>query len=183
VGCGPPPPVVVAPKRRPRSVSTDLERGQDYFTSLLRSAHLSSPPTRTTFSRTCCMSSCKRLTYAWTPYALAVFRALAARHGLEDLDLFTVVADNEMTDKADAIVAGVGAFKAGVMRLYGIVVILDGWVRVGCARLSRVHSLHPFCGPGSGVCHHLRGHLFIRRLHYTYFITIINPFRCEFGAI
>jgi hypothetical protein len=39
--------------------------------------------------------------------------------------------------------ASVGALKASVVRLYGIVVILSGWVRVGCARLSGVHSSVP----------------------------------------
>jgi len=44
-----------------------------------------------------------------------------------------------MPDVDDALVAGVGALEAGVMRLYGVVVILGRWVR-GCARLSGVHS-------------------------------------------
>jgi hypothetical protein len=35
--------------------------------------------------------------------------------------------------------------------------LVAGWVR-GCARLYGVHSGHPFCGPGPGVLHHLRGH-------------------------
>jgi hypothetical protein len=50
-----------------------------------------------------------------------------------------------------AFEAGTRTLQASVVRLYGVVVILGEWVRVGCARLSRVHSLHPFCGPGSGV--------------------------------
>jgi hypothetical protein len=32
------------------------------------------------------------------------------------------------------------AVHAGVVRLYAVVVIVRGWVRVGCARLSSVHS-------------------------------------------
>src|ERR687893_418733 len=52
------------------------------------------------------------------------------------------------------------AFEAGVVRLYSIVVILSGWVRVGCARLCCVHEAPPR-GPGSGVFQHLRGHFFI----------------------
>ena len=32
------------------------------------------------------------------------------------------------------------AVHAGVVRLYAVVVIVSGWVRVGCARLSSVHS-------------------------------------------
>jgi hypothetical protein len=64
----------------------------------------------------------------------------AARQYLYDLDLFagTGVLD-KMPDVDDAIGAGVGALKAGVMRLYGVVVILGGWVRVGWARLLCGH--------------------------------------------
>ena len=39
----------------------------------------------------------------------------------------------------DAIDTGVGAIEAGVMRLYGVVMILSRWVR-GCARLCGVHE-------------------------------------------
>jgi hypothetical protein len=39
-----------------------------------------------------------------------------------------------------AIEAGTGTLQTSVMRLYGVVLLLGGWVRVGCARLSRVHS-------------------------------------------
>src|SRR5215217_7844561 len=35
------------------------------------------------------------------------------------------------------------ALEAGVVRLYGVVVILGRWVRVGCARLCGVHSSVP----------------------------------------
>jgi len=54
-----------------------------------------------------------------------------AGNGLEDLYFFagTGVLDN-MPDVDDALVAGVGALQASVMRLYGVVMILDGWVRV-----------------------------------------------------
>jgi hypothetical protein len=76
---------------------------------------------------------------------LLIFCAAAAWHGLYDLDLFaaTGVLD-KVPDVDDTIVAGVGALEAGVMRLYGIVVILLGrWVR-GCARLCGVHSFTSF---------------------------------------
>src|SRR5918997_5821250 len=43
------------------------------------------------------------------------------------------------------------------MRLYGVVLLLGGWVRMGCARLCGVHRAPP-CGPGSEVFQHLRGH-------------------------
>jgi len=70
--------------------------------------------------------------------------AAAARDGLHDLDLFTGTGVlDKMTDVDDAIEAGVGAqtLEAGVVGLYGVVVILGRWVRVGCARLYGVHSL------------------------------------------
>ena len=55
------------------------------------------------------------------------FGATAARNGLDDLDLFagTGVLD-KVADVDDALVAGAGAVKAGVMRLYGVVVLLGG---------------------------------------------------------
>src|SRR5215217_9417077 len=69
-----------------------------------------------------------------TFYALAPFCAAAAGNGLYDLYLFagTGVLD-KVPDVDDAIVASVGALQAGVVRLYGVVV-LGGWVR-WCARL------------------------------------------------
>ena len=48
-----------------------------------------------------------------------------------------------VADEHPAIYAGAGARQASVVRLYGVVVILSRWVRVGCARLSRVHSSVP----------------------------------------
>jgi hypothetical protein len=63
---------------------------------------------------------------------LSAIRALAAGNGLDHFDLFagTEVLD-KVSDVDDALVAGVGALKAGVVRLYGVVVILSGSVRVG----------------------------------------------------
>jgi len=86
-----------------------------------------------------------------TLYALASPRATAARHGLQDLDLFagTGVLD-KVPDVDDAFVAGVRALEASVMRLYGVVVILIGWVRVGCARLLCGHEAYPFVVQASG---------------------------------
>jgi hypothetical protein len=62
---------------------------------------------------------------------LSAIRAAAAGNGLYDLDLFagTGVLDN-MPDVDDALYAGMGALKAGVMRLYGVVVLVGGWVRI-----------------------------------------------------
>jgi hypothetical protein len=62
---------------------------------------------------------------------LSAIRAAAARNGIDDLDLFAVFADNEMTDEDGAVHAGTGAqaLKAAELRLYSVVVIL-GWVRI-----------------------------------------------------
>jgi hypothetical protein len=62
---------------------------------------------------------------------LSTIRASPTRNGLDDLDLFAVVTDDQMTDVDDALVAGVGALKAGVMRLNSVVGILSRWVRMG----------------------------------------------------
>jgi hypothetical protein len=53
--------------------------------------------------------------------------------------------------------------------------ILNRWVRVGCARLCGVHEAPPR-GPGSGVLPHLRGQFTIRCNHYTSFTTFYNKF-------
>jgi len=67
---------------------------------------------------------------------LSAIRATAARNGLVDLDLFTGTGVlDKVPDVDGALVAGVGALEAGVMRLYGVVVILGRLVR-GCARLT-----------------------------------------------
>jgi hypothetical protein len=88
---------------------------------------------------------------------LLIFCASPTRHGLYDLDLFagTGVLDN-MSDEDDALVAGVGALKASVMRLYGVVVIFSGWLRWVRGRLLCGHEV-PLRGPCPGVCHHRRG--------------------------
>ena len=68
----------------------------------------------------CCMSSSKRLTYTWAPYALAVFRALAAGNGLEDFRLFvgTGILD-KVPDVDDAIGTGVvGTIEVRDRRVY-----------------------------------------------------------------
>ena len=67
----------------------------------------------------------------------------AARYGFYTLDLIAVLADDEMAEEDGAVHAGTGAqaLETGVVRLYGVVVILSRWVRVGCARLCGVHSL------------------------------------------
>ena len=59
------------------------------------------------------------------------------------LAVFVYVADEYPAINARA---GTHALEAGVVRLYGVVVvvILGGWVRAGCARLFGVHSVSPF---------------------------------------
>jgi hypothetical protein len=74
---------------------------------------------------------------------LSAICALAAGNGLYDLDLFTGTGVlDKVRDVDEAIGAGVGALEAGVMRLYGVVLILGGWVR-GCARLLCGHEVAP----------------------------------------
>jgi len=68
---------------------------------------------------------------------LSAIRATAARNGLDDLDLFAGTGFlDKATDVDDAIVAGVGTLEAGVVRLYGVIVILGGWVRGSRCRLT-----------------------------------------------
>jgi DNA-binding XRE family transcriptional regulator len=57
--------------------------------------------------------------------------ATFARNGLEDFNLFAILADNEMPYEDGAVHAGTGAqaLKAAELRLYGVVVILGRWVR------------------------------------------------------
>jgi hypothetical protein len=73
---------------------------------------------------------------------LSAIRAAAARHTLvlDDLAIKVVLGLDNAAKEHPAVHAGVGALEAGVVRLYGVVVILSGWVRVGCARLCGVHS-------------------------------------------
>ena len=64
--------------------------------------------------------------------------ATAARVGGFPFLTVLVIVANEYT----AIYARVGtqALEAGVVRLYSVVLILGGWVRVRCARLCGVHG-------------------------------------------
>jgi len=48
---------------------------------------------------------------------LSAIRAAAARNGLDDLNLFAVLADDLVPDVDNAIGADVGALEAGVVRL------------------------------------------------------------------
>jgi hypothetical protein len=53
--------------------------------------------------------------------------------------------DDRLTYRHPAVVASVGAIEAGVVDLYGVVVILGRWVR-GCARLIHVNLLDRLAG-------------------------------------
>ena len=74
---------------------------------------------------------------------LPAIRATVARHALvlDDLAIKVVLGLDNAAKEHPAIYAGEGALEAGVVRLYGVVVLLREWVRVGCARLCGVHSL------------------------------------------
>ena len=101
---------------------------------------------------------------------LSAIRAAAA--GVAGFSLLVVLV--YVADEYPAFKAGAGPLEASVVSLYGVVVILSGWVRLGCARLLYGHEAPPR-GPGSGVLLHLRGHSFIRRRHYTRICTINLP--------
>jgi hypothetical protein len=49
-------------------------------------------------------------------------------------------------DEHPAAKAGAGTLEAGIVSLYGVVVILGRWVRVGCARLFGVHKSSLWAG-------------------------------------
>jgi hypothetical protein len=68
---------------------------------------------------------------------LSAIRAAAARDALvlDNLAIKVVLGLEDAAKEHPAVHAGVGALEAGVMRLYGVVMILGGWVR-GCARLT-----------------------------------------------
>jgi|SRR5215211_5489539 hypothetical protein len=86
-------------------------------------------------------------------WGLSATRAASTGNGLEDFRLFTGTGVlDKMPDVDDALVAGVGTLEAGVVRLYSIVLILGGWVRVGCARLLCGHEAFPFVVRASGSC-------------------------------
>src|SRR5215208_7881693 len=100
-----------------------------------------------------------------TPHPLrrSAWAIRAAMTGVGCFSLLSVLV--YVADEHPAFEAGAGTLQARVVRLYGVVVILSRWVRVGCARLCGVHW-GPFpLGrvPGSGRL--LRGHSSIRRPH------------------
>jgi len=68
---------------------------------------------------------------------LSVIRATAAPVGR--LPLLTVLVD--VANEHPTLEAGARTLQAGIVSLYGVVVILVAWAWVGCARLSGVHTL------------------------------------------
>ena len=75
---------------------------------------------------------------------LSVIRAASARHHFQTFDFLAHgFLEDGVGQEDKPICAGVGAqaLKAGVVRFYGVVVLLSGWMRVGRARLFGVHSL------------------------------------------
>jgi hypothetical protein len=71
--------------------------------------------------------------------------AAATRHALvlDDLAIRVVLGLDNGAKDHPAAHAGARTLEAGVVRLYGVVVIVRGWVRMRCARLSGVHSSVP----------------------------------------
>ena len=71
---------------------------------------------------------------------LLAIRAAAARDALvlDDLAIKVVLRLDNAAKEHPAVYAGACPLEAGVVSLYGVV-ILGGWVRVGCARLCGVH--------------------------------------------
>jgi hypothetical protein len=73
--------------------------------------------------------------------------AAAARHALVlvDLAIKVVLRLDNAAKEHPAIEAGTRTLQARVVSFYGVVVIVSGWVRVGCARLLCGHcGLLPF---------------------------------------
>jgi hypothetical protein len=55
-----------------------------------------------------------------------------------------------VADEHPAFEATAATLQASVVRLYGVVLILGRWVRVGCARLCGVHSSYLSVGRAPG---------------------------------
>jgi hypothetical protein len=84
---------------------------------------------------------------------LSAIRAAAAWHALvlDNLAIKVVLGLDNAAKEHPAVNAGVGALEAGVMRLYGVVVILGGRVRWVRGRLIHVNLLARLAG-SRGVC-------------------------------
>ena len=84
-------------------------------------------------------------------WRLLANRAAAAPNALvlHNLAIKVILRLDNAAEVNPAVYAGVGALKAGVVRLYGVVVILGSWMRVGCARLFGVYSVFSLLWAGS----------------------------------
>jgi hypothetical protein len=81
---------------------------------------------------------------AW-PSALLTFTATAAGQRLDSLDLFTVVAGDQMADVDGAVYVGVRtqALQASVVRLYGFVILVV--IVVMTVIVIVVMGVYPIC--------------------------------------
>ena len=72
---------------------------------------------------------------------LSAIRAAAAGHALvlDDLAIKVVLGLDNAAKEHPAFEASTWTLQASVVSLYGVVMILSGWVCVGCARLWCVH--------------------------------------------
>src|SRR5215208_4197368 len=107
--------------------------------------------------------------------ALAAIRAAAAPVGGFPLLAIVVYVAN----KHPTIYAGAGTLQASVVRLYGVVVILGGWLRVGCARLSGVHRGSSLWAWSRGAPTPAGPLLYPIHIFYLY-ITLLQPFMVHF---
>jgi hypothetical protein len=83
---------------------------------------------------------------AWA-ISVGLAASCAATAAVRDFSLLAVLVC--VADEHPAAYAGAQPLQASVVRLYSVVVIVGRWVRVGCARLSRVHSYSSFLWAGS----------------------------------
>ena len=98
---------------------------------------------------------------------LSAIRAAATGQRLDALDLFTRL----------LIEGGVPEVDVAVQTRVGVILASGGWVRVGCARLTGVHSDLRVCvGRVPGCGEHLRDLFFIRRPHSLIIATLLQHF-------
>jgi transcriptional regulator with XRE-family HTH domain len=96
---------------------------------------------------------------------LSTIRAAAAKVEREFFYLFARLrVEGDLPYRHPAVVAGVGMV---------LVLVLGGWVRVGCARLLCGHEVPPR-GPCLGVCHHRRGFLRCERPNELILLTYVQ---------
>jgi hypothetical protein len=111
------------------------------------------------------------------PHSLrrSAWASRATTAGVASLSLLAILVYVADEDPAAHACAGTQALETGVVRFYDVILLLNGWVHVGCARLLYGHEVPPR-GPGSGVSYHLRGHFFIQCTHSSAFIDLCQSF-------